>query len=189
MTKRLQVYKCEVCGIVAEVLDAGAGELVCCGEPMTLLEENIVDASREKHVPVVTKVEGGLRVAVGSVPHPMEAKHFIQWIEVLADGKAYRQFLQPGQIMTVTAEIIKPGDRETKLKAQGARIYRNVHVSGHAGRKDTIEFLKMIKAEHLIPCHGTQDKLEAMMDIGYDIGYSDDQLHLLQNGRSLKLSG
>jgi len=95
-TDRLQVYKCEICGIVAEVLDAGAGELVCCGEPMTLLEENIVDASREKHVPVVTKVEGGLRVAVGSVPHPMEAKHFIQWIEVLADGKLYRQSLQPG---------------------------------------------------------------------------------------------
>ena len=96
-TDRVQVYKCEICGIVAEVLDAGAGELVCCGEPMTLLEENVVDASREKHVPVVTKVEGGVRVAVGSVPHPMEAKHFIQWIEVLADGRAYRQFLSPGQ--------------------------------------------------------------------------------------------
>jgi superoxide reductase len=96
-TDRLQVYKCEVCGIVAEVLDGGAGELVCCGEPMTLLEENTVDASREKHVPVVTKVDGGLRVAVGSVPHPMEAKHFIQWIELLADGRAYRQFLSPGE--------------------------------------------------------------------------------------------
>ena len=96
-TDRMQVYKCEICGIVAEVLDAGAGELVCCGEPMTLLEENMVDASREKHVPVITRVEGGLRVAVGSVPHPMEAKHFIQWIEVLAGGRAYRQFLNPGE--------------------------------------------------------------------------------------------
>jgi superoxide reductase len=96
-TDRLQVYKCEICGIVAEVLDGGAGELVCCGEPMRLMEENTVDASREKHVPVVTKVEGGFRVAVGSVPHPMEAKHFIQWIELLADGRTYRQFLNPGE--------------------------------------------------------------------------------------------
>jgi ribonuclease J len=78
---------------------------------------------------------------------------------------------------------------ETKLKAQGAHIYRNVHVSGHAGRRDTIEFLKMIKAEHLIPCHGTQDKLKVMIDVGHDFGYSDDRLHLLQNGRSLKLGG
>ena len=78
---------------------------------------------------------------------------------------------------------------ETKLKAQGAHIYRNVHVSGHAGRRDTIEFLKMIKAEHLIPCHGTQDKLEAMIDIGHDFGYPDDRLHMMQNGRSLKLGG
>ena len=96
-TDRLQVYKCQICGIVAEVLDAGAGELICCGEPMVLQEENTVDASREKHVPVVTKVEGGLQVAVGSVPHPMEAKHFIQWIEVLAGGRACRQFLSPGE--------------------------------------------------------------------------------------------
>ena len=96
-TDRLQVYKCQICGIVAEALDGGAGELICCGEPMVLLEENTVDASREKHVPVVTKVDLGLKVAVGAVPHPMEAKHFIQWIEVLADGRAYRQFLSPGQ--------------------------------------------------------------------------------------------
>jgi superoxide reductase len=96
-TDRLQVYKCEICGIIAEVLEGGAGELVCCGEPMRLFEENAVDASREKHVPVVTKVELGFHVAVGGVPHPMEAKHFIMWIELLADGKAYRQFLAPGE--------------------------------------------------------------------------------------------
>jgi len=95
-TEKLQVYKCQICGIIAEALEGGAGELVCCGEPMTLYEENVVDASREKHVPVVTKAEGGFKVAVGSVPHPMEAKHFIMWIELLADGKAYRQFLSPG---------------------------------------------------------------------------------------------
>jgi superoxide reductase len=96
-TDKLQVYKCQICGIITEVLEGGAGELVCCGEPMTLYEENVVDASREKHVPVVTKMEGGFMVAVGSIPHPMEAKHFIMWIELLADGKAYRQFLAPGE--------------------------------------------------------------------------------------------
>ena len=94
-TEKLQVYKCEVCGIIAEVLEGGAGELICCGEPMRLYEENTVDASREKHLPVVTKEAGGFRVAVGSVPHPMEPKHYIMWIELLADGKAYRQFLKP----------------------------------------------------------------------------------------------
>ena len=95
-TDKLQVYKCEICGIIAEVLEGGAGELVCCGQPMMLYDENVVDASREKHVPVVTKTELGFKVAVGSVAHPMEAKHFIMWIELLADGKAYRQFLAPG---------------------------------------------------------------------------------------------
>lgn len=96
-TQRLQVYKCPVCAIVAEVLDGGAGELVCCGEPMRLLQENTTDAAKEKHVPVIRKTDGGFTVTVGSVAHPMEEKHFIQWVELLADGKAYRQFLQPGQ--------------------------------------------------------------------------------------------
>lgn len=96
-TSRMQVYKCPVCGIMAEVLEDGAGELVCCGQPMKQMVENTVDAAKEKHVPVVEKVQGGVRVKVGSVPHPMEAKHYIQWIEVIADGKVCRQFLQPGQ--------------------------------------------------------------------------------------------
>ena len=94
--ERLQVYRCEGCGIVVEVLDGGGGELACCGEPMVHLVANTVDAAKEKHVPVVEKVEGGFKITVGSTPHPMEEKHFIEWIEVLADGKAYRQFLSPG---------------------------------------------------------------------------------------------
>ncbi len=96
MTKRLQVYKCEVCGNIVEVLHEGVGQLVCCNQPMKLLEENTADAAQEKHVPVVEKAENGLKVKVGSVPHPMEEKHFIEWIEVIAEGKAYRQFLKPG---------------------------------------------------------------------------------------------
>jgi superoxide reductase len=97
MADYLQVYKCEACGNIVEVLHAGAGELVCCGAPMKLMVENTVDAAKEKHVPVIEKVDGGVKVTVGSVAHPMEEKHFIEWIEVIADGKAYRQFLCPGE--------------------------------------------------------------------------------------------
>jgi superoxide reductase len=96
MAERLEVYKCETCGNIVEVLHGGAGELVCCGSPMKLLKENTVDAAKEKHVPVISQVSGGVKVTVGSVPHPMEDKHYIEWIEVIADGKAYRQFLKPG---------------------------------------------------------------------------------------------
>jgi superoxide reductase len=96
MAERLEVYKCEKCGNIVEVLFGGAGELVCCGEPMKLMTENTVDAAKEKHVPVIEKVEGGYKVMVGGVAHPMEEKHYIVWIELVADGKAYRQFLKPG---------------------------------------------------------------------------------------------
>ncbi|HCC55296.1 MAG TPA: desulfoferrodoxin [Desulfobulbaceae bacterium] len=96
MAEKLQVYKCEVCGNIVEVLHGGVGELVCCGQPMNLLSENTVDASKEKHLPVIEKVAGGYKVKVGSVAHPMEEKHHIEWIELLADNKAYRQFLKPG---------------------------------------------------------------------------------------------
>jgi len=96
MTEKLQVYKCEVCGDIVGVLHEGKGQLVCCGQPMKLFTENTVDASREKHVPVVEKTANGVKVRVGSDPHPMEEKHYIEWIEILADGKAYRQFLKPG---------------------------------------------------------------------------------------------
>ncbi len=97
MAEKLQVYKCEACGNIVEVLHGGAGELVCCGQPMKLMAENSVDAAKEKHVPVPEKVSGGVKVKVGSVPHPMEEKHYIEWIEIIADGKAYRQFLNPGE--------------------------------------------------------------------------------------------
>ncbi len=95
-TEKLQVYKCNVCGNMVEVIHAAGGQLVCCGQPMELLSENTTDAATEKHVPVVEKTDGGVKVTVGSVNHPMEDKHFIEWIEVIADGKAYRQFLNPG---------------------------------------------------------------------------------------------
>ncbi|HOS98461.1 MAG TPA: desulfoferrodoxin [Deltaproteobacteria bacterium] len=96
MTSRLQVYKCEVCGNIVEVLHEGKGELVCCGQPMKLFTENTVDAAKEKHVPVIEKTGKGYRVKVGSVAHPMEEKHYIEWVELIADGVAYRRFFKPG---------------------------------------------------------------------------------------------
>ncbi len=93
---KLNVYKCEICGNIVEVLHAGAGDLSCCGAPMVLQAENTVDAAKEKHVPVITKVDGGVKVNVGSVAHPMEAKHYIEWIELIAGDSRYRQFLNPG---------------------------------------------------------------------------------------------
>jgi len=98
MTERLEIYKCDVCGNIVEVVHAGAGELVCCGQPMKLFKENTVDAAKEKHVPVVEKTADGFKVTVGEVAHPMEEKHYIEWIELIADGKAYRQFLEPGAV-------------------------------------------------------------------------------------------
>ncbi|MEW6220679.1 MAG: desulfoferrodoxin [Thermodesulfobacteriota bacterium] len=119
MNERHQVYRCEVCGNIVEMLHASDGELVCCGQPMKLMTENTVDASREKHVPVVEQVAGGFKVKVGSVPHPMEEKHFIQWIELLADGQALRQFLAPGQAPEAFFA--------TSAKVVTAREYCNLH--------------------------------------------------------------
>ena len=119
MTERLQVYKCGVCGNIVEVMHAGEGELVCCGQAMTLFKENTVDASKEKHVPVVEKTADGYKVKVGSVAHPMEEKHWIEWIELIADGKVYRQFLNPGQAPEALFCI--------KADKVAAREYCNLH--------------------------------------------------------------
>jgi superoxide reductase len=119
MAERYQVYKCDLCGNIVEVYNGGAGELVCCGQPMKLLEENTVDAAKEKHVPVTETVEGGIKVKVGSVPHPMEEKHYIQWIEVIADGKSCIAFLKPGDAPEAVFNV--QGDNIT------VREYCNLH--------------------------------------------------------------
>ncbi len=110
MAERLQVYKCSASGVVVEVLTGGTADLTCCGQPMENLVAKTADAATEKHVPVIEKIDGGYTVKVGSVPHPMEEKHYIEWIELLADGKSYRQFLAPGQpaeaVFNVTASSV-----------------------------------------------------------------------------------
>ncbi len=102
MTKKNEIYKCPTCGNIVEVMHVGAGELVCCGKPMELMSENTVDAAKEKHVPAITKIDGGYKVVVGSTAHPMEEKHWIEWIELIADGKVYRQDLNPGDAPEAT---------------------------------------------------------------------------------------
>ena len=120
MAERLQVFKCEVCGHIIEVLHEGKGELVCCNQPMKLLVEGSVDAAQEKHVPGIEKTPDGVKVKVGSVAHPMEEKHYIEWIEIIADGALiYRKNLKSGEapeaVFKIDAASVK------------ARAYCNLH--------------------------------------------------------------
>jgi len=113
------IYKCNVCGNIVQVLHAGGGDLVCCGQNMEQMVENTVDAAKEKHVPVIEKTSNGYKVKVGSVQHPMEEKHYIEWIELIADGVSYRAYLKPGD--TPEAEFCISASTVT------AREYCNLH--------------------------------------------------------------
>jgi len=97
MTKLNEVYKCAICGNIVEVVHASAGQLVCCGHPMTLLKENTVDASKEKHIPLIERQENQILIKVGSIEHPMEEKHYIEWIELQTSDNIYRKYLKPGE--------------------------------------------------------------------------------------------
>lgn len=97
MAKRYEIYKCEICGNVVEVLHGSVGQLVCCGQPMKLMETKKEEEGYEKHLPVVEKENGKIVVKVGSIPHPMEEQHFIEMIEVITnDDKIFRKYLKPG---------------------------------------------------------------------------------------------
>lgn len=108
MTELNQIYKCDGCGNIVEVVHTGNGQLVCCEKPMRLKKANDQDAAVEKHVPVVETTDNGLKVTVGSVIHPMEEKHYIEWIEVITDNRVYRKYLKPGQ--EPVAEFCPVGD-------------------------------------------------------------------------------
>ncbi len=96
MAQRNEVYKCDLCGNIVEVLAGAAGALACCGEDMKLLKENTVDAAVEKHVPVSSDSSEGLLVNVGSVDHPMTDDHYIEWVELISGDTTYSVFLNPG---------------------------------------------------------------------------------------------
>ncbi len=120
MTKKNEIYKCNICGNIVELLHGGAGELVCCGQPMELrAEQTEENEGKEKHVPVIEKTETGIKVKIGSVPHPMEEAHYIEWIQILVDGQSYRKFLNPGDAP----------EAEFQVNAENitAREYCNIH--------------------------------------------------------------
>jgi len=121
MTQKKQIYKCRVCGNIVEVLHEGEGELVCCGEPMGLHEEKTQDEGLEKHVPVIERTSEGFLVKVGSVPHPMEKEHYIEWVELIMGDRSFRKFLKPGD----------GPEFEFKVNADSgnvsAREYCNIH--------------------------------------------------------------
>jgi superoxide reductase len=121
MPSQNEVYKCDMCGNIVEIMHGGPGALVCCGQKMLLLAENTVDAAQEKHVPVIEIGADSITVKVGSVPHPMGDAHYIEWIELVADGKVYRQHLSPGEAPEATFPVI--------ASEVTAREYCNLH--GH----------------------------------------------------------
>lgn len=121
MTNRYEVFKCETCKDIVEVMISGSGQYACCGQPMKCMKEGTTDGAREKHVPVIEKSGNEYTVKVGAVPHPMQPEHWIQWVELVADGISYTRFLNPGDApeakFTVDAENVY------------AREYCNLH--GH----------------------------------------------------------
>ncbi len=119
MTKINQIYRCPICGNIVEVIHAGGGELVCCGQPMELVEPKVEDTGFEKHLPVVEITDGIIIVKIGSVPHPMEDAHYIELIEIIADDKVYKKFLKPGQEAVATFNL--------SANQITARAYCNVH--------------------------------------------------------------
>lgn len=119
MTELNQVYKCNICGNIVEVVHSGKGSLVCCNRPMELQVENTVDASVEKHKPVMVIEGDGVVFKVGSTRHPMEDEHYIEWIEVFTGNNVYRKYLKPGDSPEYK---IKVEDENVK-----ARAYCNLH--------------------------------------------------------------
>jgi superoxide reductase len=119
MTEKLQIFRCEVCGNMVEVTHEGGGILVCCNRPMVLLTENTTDAEHEKHVPVVEKTVDGYKVTVASDFHPMTEEHFIEWVQLVADGNTLTHYFVPGE---------KP-EAFFNVKAENlyARTYCNLH--------------------------------------------------------------
>lgn len=119
MAEKLGIYKCAKCGNIAEILHGEKPPLMCCGQAMSIMTENSVDAAVEKHVPVVEKIDGGFTVKVGSTAHPMVDDHYIEWIEINAQNVVYRRFLAPGEAPEATFYL--DADDVT------ARAYCNLH--------------------------------------------------------------
>jgi len=121
MTSRGQIWKCNVCGNIIEVLHEGADALVCCGEPMNLMNSKELEEGTEKHKPVIEADSEGISVRVGSTPHPMEEAHYIEWIEIFTKDGSYKKFLKPGEGAVAKFHI------KADVGGVSARAYCNVH--------------------------------------------------------------
>lgn len=119
MSKPHDILKCPRCGYMVEVIRGTAAAVVCCDKAMEKLEEKTADAATEKHVPVIEKIEGGYKVTVGSTLHPMVEEHYIEWIELLADGLQYRAYLKPGM------------DPEAVFKTDATQVCAREHCNKH----------------------------------------------------------
>ncbi len=122
MTEEKQVYRCNICGNVVEVMHIGTGRLVCCGNQMHLLEEKTSGIGPEKHIPVIEETDSGVKVKIGSTSHPMEENHCIEWIEIAADGRVYRKILKPGDKPEAEFDI-----KLENIDAVSAREYCSIH--------------------------------------------------------------
>lgn len=119
MNKLNNVYKCDSCGNMVEMVHASGGQLVCCGDPMKHLNENTTDAAVEKHVPAINVTGNRVEIIVGSVEHPMTDDHYIEWIELITQNEVFRKQLQPGEKPQAVFQI--DTDKFT------ARAYCNLH--------------------------------------------------------------
>jgi len=124
MPEKLEIYKCELCGNIVEVLAGGGAELICCGDEMVLLDPKTADAATEKHVPIIEKIDGGYKVVVGSTPHPMEPEHYIQWIELTCGDLVAKTYMNPGDKPEATFYV---GECCEECGPPTAREYCNVH--------------------------------------------------------------
>jgi superoxide reductase len=122
MTEKGEIYRCKVCGNIIRVLHPDVGELVCSGVPMELLSEQTEGTGEEKHVPVLEKIGEGVKIQVGEIPHPMEENHYIEWVEVMVDGKVYLKFLEPGD-QPLAEFPVKPD----QVQEISVREYCSVH--------------------------------------------------------------
>ena len=128
MTNLFEIYKCDVCKNIVEVVDSSDGILVCCDQNMKLLKPKTEDKGNEKHVPIIEKTDKGYKVIVGKVLHPMEDEHFIEWIELIEGKKSYQKFLKPKDQPIAFFE--------TDAKEVIAREHCNIHGLWESSKKE-----------------------------------------------------
>jgi superoxide reductase len=122
MTEKKQIYRCNICGNIIEVLQIGTGELNCCNQAMKILKEKTGDIGPEKHIPIIEKTDAGVKIKVGKLPHPMKDEHCIEWVEIISDNRIYRNYLLPGDPPEVEFDV-----KIEDINQVRARQYCSIH--------------------------------------------------------------